>query len=89
MTLREWQADGHERGQRYVDSGACACRRCRRADPVLRRILAHDRARARVGRRVAALLAYLDADPMRGADATTRRLDNLLGQADRLTRALR
>jgi hypothetical protein len=61
----------------------------RHSDPVLRRILAHERARARVRRRIAALLAYLDGEPMRGADVTTRRLDDLLGQADRLMRDLR
>jgi hypothetical protein len=39
--------------------------------------------------RLRALLdAYLDAEPMRPSDATTRRLDDLLGQADRLRRAL-
>ena len=60
----------------------------RQPDPIVRRVLVYDRARARVGRRVAALLAYLDAEPMRPSDATTRRLDDLLGQADRLRRAL-
>jgi hypothetical protein len=60
----------------------------RHPDPIVRRILAYDRAHARVRRRVAALLAYLDAEPMRSPDATTRRLDDLLGEADRLRRGL-
>jgi hypothetical protein len=60
----------------------------RHPDPIVRRVFAYDRARARVRRRVAALIAYLDADPMRPPDAVTRRLDDLLGQADRLRRAL-
>ncbi len=60
----------------------------RHPDPIVRRVLAYDRAQARVRRRVAALLAYLDAVPMRPPDATSRRLDDLLGQADRLRRAL-
>ena len=60
----------------------------RHPDPIIRRVLIYDRARARVRRRVAALLAYLDAEPMRPPDAMTRRLDDLLGQADRLRRAV-
>ena len=60
----------------------------RHPDPIVRRCLAYDRAQARVKRRVAALLAYLDAEPMRPPDATTRRLDDLLGQADRMRRVL-
>jgi hypothetical protein len=60
----------------------------RHPDPIVRRVLAYDRAQARVRRRVAALIAYLDAEPMRAPDAATRRLDDLLGQADRLRRAL-
>lgn len=27
-SLQEWQADGHERGQAYVDTGVCSCPRC-------------------------------------------------------------
>ena len=57
-------------------------------DPIVRRVLVYDRARARTRRRVRLLVAYLDADPMRLPDATTRRLDDLLGQADRLRMAL-
>jgi hypothetical protein len=57
-------------------------------DPIVRRILAYDRARARCNRRVVALLLYLDAVPMRPMDAETRRLDDLLGEADALRRAL-
>ena len=60
----------------------------RHPDPIVRRCLAYDRAHTRVKRRVAALLAYLDAEPMRPPDATTRRLDDLLGQADRMRRVL-
>lgn len=63
----------------------------RHPDPIVRRILAYDRAQARVKRRVAALIAYLDAGPMRpprSPDAETRRLDDLLGEADQLRRAL-
>jgi hypothetical protein len=29
MTLREWQYDGHERGQHYVATGECLCPRCK------------------------------------------------------------
>jgi hypothetical protein len=58
----------------------------RHPDPIVRRILAYNRAQARVVRRVAALLDYLDAGL--GADAETRRLDDLLGEADKLRRAL-
>lgn len=57
-------------------------------NPIVRRILAYDRARARVRRRVAALIAYLDAETTVNSDAKLRRLDDLLGQADRLRRAL-
>jgi uncharacterized protein YijF (DUF1287 family) len=68
-------------------------------DPIIRRVLIYDRARARVHRRVDNLLDYLNADckdmpacgdgtGTRPPDAMTRRLDDLLGQADRLRRAL-
>jgi hypothetical protein len=61
----------------------------RHPDPIVRHILVYDRARARVRRRVAALIAYLDTlEGILGPDATTRRLDDLLGEADRLRRAL-
>ncbi len=30
--LRSWHDDGHERGQRYVDTGVCHCPRCYVAD---------------------------------------------------------
>ena len=63
----------------------------RHPDPIVRRILAHDRAQARVKRRVAALIAYLDVPAgyaWRTPDAETRRLDELLGEADRLRMAL-
>lgn len=60
----------------------------RHPDPIVRRILAYRRAQARVERRVAALMAYLDTERMRPFDAETRRLDDLLGEADRLRRAL-
>lgn len=30
-SLEAWRGDGHERGQRYVDTGVCSCPRC--ADP--------------------------------------------------------
>ena len=59
----------------------------RHTDPIVRRILVRDRAQVRVKRRVAALLAYLDANPW-ASRAETRRLDDLLGEADRLRRAL-
>ena len=59
----------------------------RHPDPIIRRALAYDRARARVRRRVALLLAYLD-----GRAATRpgelERLDDLLGEADATRRAL-
>jgi hypothetical protein len=60
----------------------------RHADPIVRRCLVYDRAQARVKRRVAALIAYLDAETMRHPDAVTRRLDDLLGEADRLRKEL-
>jgi len=61
----------------------------RHPDPIVRRILVRDRAQARVKRRVAALLAYLNADnDAMPYDAETRRLDALLGEADRLRRRL-
>ena len=62
----------------------------RHPDPIIRRILAYDRAQARVKRRVAALLTYIDAHPDACGERRNvlRRLDGLLGQADRLRRAL-
>ncbi len=62
----------------------------RHPDPIVRRILVYDRAQARVRRRVAVLLAYLDGHPeaTRGTDDALRRLDDLEGEADRLRRAL-
>jgi hypothetical protein len=60
----------------------------RHPDPIVRRCLAYDRALVRVHRRVDNLLDYLNAEPMRFSDAETGRLDDLLGQADRLRRAL-
>ena len=65
----------------------------RHPDPIVRRILLRDRAQARVKRRVAALIAYLDTTAgrlgaTRTTDPETRRLDDLLGEADRLRRAL-
>lgn len=60
----------------------------RQPDPIIRRVLLYDRASARLRRRVAALLAYLDADPTRTPDASLRRLDDLLGEADRLKKGL-
>ena len=64
----------------------------RHPDPIVRRCLIYDRAQARVRRRVAALIAYLDAVPVgyawRPPDAETRRLDDLLGEADQLRRSL-
>ena len=61
----------------------------RHPDPIVRRILLRDRAQARVKRRVAALIAHLGWDDTWGdPDAETRRLDDLLGEADKLRRAL-
>jgi hypothetical protein len=60
----------------------------RHPDPIVRRFLVYDRAQVRVKRRVAALIDYLDAVDMRHPDPETRRLDDLLGEADRLRRAL-
>ena len=62
----------------------------RHPDPIVRRILARDRAQARVKRRVAALLDYIQANPdaRRATDAESRRLDDLLGESDRLRRRL-
>ena len=59
-------------------------------DPIIRRALAYDRARARVRRRVAALLAYIDAHPeaTRATNPELRRLDDLEGEAGGLRRAL-
>jgi hypothetical protein len=59
----------------------------RHPDPIVRRLFVRDRAQARVKRRVAALVAYLDADTLY-AEQVVRRLDDLLGEADRLRRAL-
>jgi hypothetical protein len=60
----------------------------RHPDPIVRRILLRDRAQARVKRRVDALLDYVFRDPKLLPDAEARRLDDLLGEADRLRRAL-
>jgi hypothetical protein len=61
----------------------------RHPDPIVRRILVYDRAQARVKRRVAALIACLDAGPAwPKGDPEIRRLYDLLGQADRLRKAL-
>lgn len=62
----------------------------RERDPLRRRSLIYVRAGIRVRRRVAALLAYLDAHPetTRDESAAIRRLDDLLGEAERLRRAL-
>jgi hypothetical protein len=62
----------------------------RHPDPTVRRILAYERAQARTKRRVAALLDYVGTGPLRPTlpDAETRRLDDLLGEADKLRRAL-
>jgi len=62
----------------------------RHPDPVVRRILAADRARRRVKRRTDSLLAYIETHPdaWRATDAELRRLDDLEGEADALRRAL-
>lgn len=62
----------------------------RRPDPIVRRVLLHDRARARTKRRVAALILYLEAYPDRTRDGweALERLDDLVGEADALRRRL-
>ena len=59
-------------------------------DPIIRRSLVYRRASARMRRRVAALIAHMDAHPdaTRLTDASLARLDDLLGEADGLRRAL-
>ncbi|MCX7336324.1 MAG: hypothetical protein NTV85_32875, partial [Hyphomicrobiales bacterium] len=57
----------------------------RHPDPIIRRALAYDRARARVRRRVALLRAYLDGRPRPGE---LERLEDLLGEADATRTAL-
>ena len=62
----------------------------RHPDPTVRRILAGDRARKRLRRRVDALIAFLSTHPdvTRGTSPELRRLDDLVGEADVLRRAL-
>jgi hypothetical protein len=58
--------------------------------PIVRRILAGDRARRRLRRRVDALIGFLNTHPdaTRGTSDELRRLDDLVGEADVLRRAL-
>ena len=60
------------------------------SDPVVRRILARDRASARVRRRVVTMLDYVETHPeaTRANSSAIRRLDDLLGEAGRLRNAL-
>lgn len=62
----------------------------KRTDPLYRRHFAYDRASVRIKRRVTALLAYIEAHPQAtcGNSATLRRLDDMLGQAERLRKTL-
>jgi hypothetical protein len=62
----------------------------RHPDPLYRRHFLYVRAQARVKRRVAAVLAFIDLHPdcTRGNCATLRRLDDLLGEAGALRGAL-
>jgi hypothetical protein len=62
----------------------------RHPDPIVRRILAGDRARVRTRRRVDALLVFLATHPdaTRGTSVELRRLDDLEGEADALRKML-
>ena len=62
----------------------------RHPDPIVRRALAYDRARARVKRRALALIDYVDSHPdwEWGECPGLDRLDDLVGEADALRRAL-
>lgn len=62
----------------------------RERDPLRRRVVLRAHAVFRVKRRVTALLAYIDAHPeaTRDSDDALRRLDDLLGEAERLRKAL-
>jgi biotin operon repressor len=73
MTLREWQADGHERGQRYVETGVCSCDRCAR-EPITAR---QTRAVLRLLQTMPAGVTALDALRLVGSFRLASRIHDL------------